>query len=518
MISAFLKAAWRRLTRNRLHAAIGVGGLAVAMATAMLLLLFVRQELAVDHGNEKLDRIFRIEADDSAVMPPAVGRDLASHFPQIERVTRLSYGESAEYKAGETRGSTGGFFWADPAIFGVFSFRFLQGDPATALDRPESLVLTETLAARIFGGEPAVGRQVRFDDLVDFTVTGVVADPVGMHLDIRALGSFSTLLQLYPGLRADQYENDWAYPTYLVLAGGQLPADLEHSIESYYASHGIRELARVHLRPLAGLYFYSGPELGDTYRRHGNPELIVLVMAIALFVLFLAATNYVNLVTALAIEREKEVGVRKALGALRWQLVGQFLGESLLASLLAVLGAGAVAEMMLGPFNSVLGSHLRFEPAEMPFLTLSALGLAVLVGSLSGIYPAMVLSKPVPASALRGERSRGRKGAALRRGFIVAQFAISITLLIMTMVVLSQIRFMRSRDTGFTSSRVVVLDLNDEIRRHRETFRKQLLGQPGISQVAFSCRVPGENIWTWSSVSIGLISSVSLSTAEMPGN
>ena len=503
MIYASLKAAWRRLTRHKLYACIAVGGLAVAMATATLLLLFVRQEMTVDHGNQKLDRIYRVESNGSAVMPPAVGRDLASQFPQIESVARLSYGENLDYRVGEKRGSTGGFFWADPALFSIFSFRFLQGEPLTALTRPHSLVLTESLAERIFGDESPMGRVIRCNDMVDFTVTGVIADPRQMHIPIQALGSFSTLLEIYPGLKAEQYEDEWAYPTYVALARGQRPGDLERAIDRYYVSHGIHGLSAVHLRPLAGLYFYSGPLLGDTYRRHGNHDLQVVLVAIAVFVLFLAATNYVNLATALATEREKEVGVRKALGAHRGQLVAQFLGESLLASLLAMLGAGAMVELLLSPFNNVLHGHLSLGLAGLPFLTVSALGLAAVVGSISGIYPALVLSGPAPAAALRGESSRGRKGAILRRGFIVVQFAISITLLIVTLVVLSQTRFMRGRGTGFTSDRVVVLQLNREIKRHREAFRQELLGYPGISKVAYSCRVPGENLWTWGAVTIG---------------
>ncbi|HLA64575.1 MAG TPA: ABC transporter permease [Rhodothermales bacterium] len=500
-----LRIAVRALRRRKGLTALNVAGLAVGLAAALLITLFVRDETGVDRGLPGGDRVFRLvgENHSSAVGWP-YGRIIAAEYPEVEHVTYvrtsptfvLTHGGERLYERTLN---------ADGAFFEVFPFPFVEGTPATALDAPYSVVLSDSLARALYGDAGALGRALVLDDSLTFTVTGVVRVPRRSHVRAAAFTSFSTLGARDPEWIASEFAEGWLnlnVVNYVRLRPGTDPAAFAakiHDLPMERAGEPLRALGtdfRLGLEPLGDVYFSP---LGNPLGRSGARSTVLLLSAIGVFLLLLAAVNFVNLATARSVERAKEVGVRKAVGSGRGALVRQFLAESALMAVGAGLLAAGLAYAALPWFDRLTAR--AFTPADL-FSLPSVLALAALtlgVGLLAGAYPALVLSGFRPMEVLRGRFTAGGRGARLRQGLVVFQFAVTCVLLVGTLVVFRQLGYMRGQSPGFNEEQVLLLDARraprNELAARADAFRQALAAGPAVERVTSAFGFPGQGGW-----------------------
>jgi putative ABC transport system permease protein len=492
--------------RHRFYTLLNAAGLALGMACCLLIALFVRGEQQVDTFHPDSDRLFRVSqwsdgpgTDLWAWTGGGMGPDLVADFPQIEHLVRVARSAQDVFVPGAD-GSGGsawreeGLLFADEAFFEVFGFELVHGDPAHVLDAPDAVVVTQSTAERFFGTADPVGRQIVVQGTHALRVTGVAQDPppgTQMRFDlVGGPGAFRTLNGF-----SGEYTSYW-WPTvytYVRLHDAADAPAVQAELADFAIRHRGEESGGEHppvLENIDDLYLYSPATgaLGET----GSLEAVRTFGFIALAILLLAAINFVNLTTARAQTRAQEVGVRKAVGAGRGELVGRFLGESVVLSV-AALGLGAfVAWAGLPLLEGVTGRALDVGALVTPGLVLSALGLAVVVGLLAGVYPAFVLSSFEPVRVLRGTRTAvegGGRGLTLRRVLVGTQFAVSIALVAATLVALQQNRFLRSADLGFDNSRTVAVQIKGE--QGWPALRDALQATDGVESVTASSARPG---------------------------
>lgn len=494
-----VKTAWRRIRREKGFAFINIAGLAVGLGSAMLIALFVRHELSYDRFHPKGDRVFRLVSgmqgasyDAIAKVPGPWGREAVKELPEIEQAVRLVIAGEKLVARGDRRFEEKGGFYCDPAFFEVFGYTLSKGDPATALVRRGTIVVTEAFAARYFGGGDPVGRALTLDNKDEFLVTGIVARAPGpSHL------SFDFLLSMesYPDPRRDNWE--WMqYYTYLLLRDqatapsvpGKISSLLARNIEPASASR-----YRPILQPVASIHLRS--RLFREIQANSDISTVYIFSAIGIFILLVACFNFVNLATARATTRAKEVGVRKVAGAKRPQLVRQFLGESVLIAFIGLAAAAGLTAGFLPLFGRLTEKPLGLPGVgDFPFW-LGTMGLTLFIGVLSGTYPAVVLSAFKPVNVLKG-RSRSCYGWRLRKGLVVFQFAISSALIMATGIITAQLDFIQSRRLGFNPRNLVIVPIRDRAMIPRiETLKSEIRKDPGVVSVAASGNLPGGSDW-----------------------
>ena len=501
--SHVLSTAFRSLRRQRGTVVIQTVGLAVGLACCGFAGLYIHDARSFDRFHEKGDRIVRVvrdferggELEPSAPTSAPMGPVLAAEVPGVESAVRLLLsGGVLEEPASGTRFQESALAYADNSLFDVFTFPFVAGDPATALQQPDALVLTESTAHRYFGDAPALGRTLRLDNERTMTVTGVMADvPARSHVTFDAVASWGTWEAQAPEWLLTQWNANYLY-TYLLLAPGVRSETVEMALPAFAERNILPALSdgdrvTLHLQPLSEIYLHShfqgepGPG--------GDPLRLSVFGIVAAFVLLLAAVNMVNLATARATRREREVGVRKAVGAARSQLVVQFLCESLLLAGASFLTAVVAVVVLLPSFNTLAGTQIGSPWAGgwlMPALAM----LALVAGLGAGLYPALVLSAFQPATALKGGAASAR-GHRVRQALVVAQFTVTIVLLAGTAVVYRQLDYVRNQALGFDRDRLVVVDFQGDaaVVQRREAIRDALVAVPGVDDVAFTSSVPG---------------------------
>ncbi|MFQ5570883.1 MAG: ABC transporter permease, partial [Rhodothermales bacterium] len=432
MLENYLKIGLRTLRRYKGYTFINVVGLAVGMAVCVLILLYVQDELSYDRYHDHADRLYRVTHEKldqngnssvhGVLTDPAVAPLLKAEFPEVIRAARLTpVGPLLSYE--DRHIESGHCYWADPDLFDIFSMPLVAGRPETALVEPFSLVLSTSKARTLFGDEDPLGKTVVVNNNEAFTVTGVFEDlPNNTHLPIDVLGSMLTLERWF-GKTLDHW-NSPNYATYLRLAEGasprQLAQKLPRLLEDYQGPEASR-LNRLHLQPLTDIHLRS--HLVMELAPNGDIRYVYLFSAVALFILLIACINFMNLATARSARRAKEVGMRKAVGARRTELIRQFLGESVLLAFLGLVLAVVLVELTLPFFNNFTGKDLGFRTEEfLLYLTIFA-SIGLLVGVLSGSYPAFYLSAFRPAAVLKGELRQGSRRSLVRSTLVVAQFA-----------------------------------------------------------------------------------------------
>jgi len=501
MLFIHLKTLLRNIKRHRIYSFINIGGLSIGFTLFILIMLFIQNEYSYDRFNENFERIYRIEINSGCVMPAGIGHILEGQLPELEEIVRIypSYGEKTLIKYDEKLLQLSNLVFADSSVFDVFTFPFLQGDPATAIEVPFSMVLTESTAKSIFGSENPLGNAILVDNKWYFTITGIISDVKKSHLPINAIASFVSLGDMWGEEALTQLDDGYQHPTYFLLPEAYDEVAVEHKINSWLnGRHNFGENSQFKLRPLKNLYFANEKLLGDQYQRHGNKQLIKIFCMIAIFILLIAGINFINLSTSRASERAKEVGMKKVVGASRNQLVYQFLFESVLITCTALILGFMAAEFLMPIFNPIISENLTISSfLKFPFLLLF-MGGAILLGIMAGFYPALYLSAFVPNIVLKGTLTRGHKAAKLRKALIVFQFSISVVLIIATLTISKQLSFMKNADLGFKKDHILVLDNNRNLWTKKEVLRNELIKHSNISNVSFSCRVPGETMWNWS--------------------
>ena len=494
MLQNYFKIALRTLRRQPGYAFINLGGLALGLTCSFLIILFVRHELSYDDFHTNADRIHRVllesETQRQAFTSASYAPRLEAMYPEIEAAIRMDF-RGSYLRVGNDLLSLGQqLLFTDAVFLEAFDFPMLQGNAATALAAPRSIVLTESGARSLFGRTDVVGEVIGYANQFDLTVTGLVADPpANSHLRFGALVSFPTMTDL---MGADALEDDtnYNYQTYVLLKPGVSLGALRQKLPAYGIHHYGEENGRqrwVALQPLAEIH--TTTDVRWDYGTNVDPNYLLGFGLIGLFILVIACVNFTNLATARATGRAKEVGVRKSIGAQRGQLIAQFLGESVVMSAGAVLLALGLVVALLPWFNDLIGTQASFDWAN-----LGVLGLLVVIGLgagvLAGSYPAFYLSAFRPARVLKGDAGGSRRAAALRKGLIVLQFSIAVFLIIATLTVYNQLRYVQSKELGFDKEQVVFVSgraLGDNF----EAFEQELLQHPAFLQVSKSVHVPG---------------------------
>ena len=497
MFRNYFKTAWRNLWKNKIYSAINVIGLSIGMAACIAILIFVFYERSFDNFHTKniyrLNEVQKFEgmvaAQKVALSMYPMGPTLKAEFPEIKNFTRINGSGNTPLNYGEKKVYIKRIGIVDSTFLHIFDFKLLQGDRKTALERPNTIVLTKEYAESFFGKENPIGKTLtwyRRNDTTDLLVTGVLANlPENSHLQFNALVPFSTIAT--PNLM-NNWGGNWLN-TYLELAPNTDIAALEKKFPEYLKRHMTNENWKnyeLFLLPLnqvhggandIGLDSWNYQQFDNNYTR--------IFFIIALVVLLIACVNFMNLSTARSAERAREVGVRKSIGAFRWQLSMQFIGESVMLAFIALFFAIILVKLFLPAIENLSGRELDFPIFTSWKLILSLMTGTILLGVLSGLYPSAYLSSFQPVKVLKGSAQTGRGKSSLRNVLVVTQFASAIFLIIATTFALRQLNFMKNRATGFDREQVVNVPLNQGARNY-QLLKKELLQNTLVSGVTAS--------------------------------
>jgi len=492
MLKNYLKIAFRNLRRQKGYAFINIAGLSLGLACCMLIGLYVRDELTYDHFHEAADRTFLVQAQTkleasgqtlSSNPPPSVNALLVNTAPEVERAVSVYDPERVVVSLNDAPFYEEGLLYTEPSFFEVFDFPLLRGNASTALAQPGSVVLTPRAAQKYFGDEDPIGQRLTLSDSLELEVTGLLRPvPSNTHFQFDLLASLETLRPV--GAYVDNGQIAGQTQTYLVLQAPEAEEAAKRQIKILLSQSSPR-LAKVEpvLMPLKGLHFdgfFSDATLG------GNMRYVYSFGFIAVLILLIACVNFMNLTTAQALRRAREVGVRKSVGAGRAQLVHQFLGETFVYSFVAVLIAIACVEFALPAFNALVGKSLQVTYLGMgsvvPWLFLLWVGTALLAGS----YPAFVLSSFNPMTTLKGLAETGLRGLALRRVLVVFQFTVSIALIVGLLVIQRQLGYLQQQSLDMQPDQVVVLGTQEQAQTNPAAFKQAVSNLPGVLDVTLS--------------------------------
>ncbi|EMR02753.1 ABC transporter permease [Cesiribacter andamanensis] len=505
MLRNYLKTAVRNLLRYKGFTFINILSLVIGITGCLIIALFVWDEHSFDRdiaGGERIYRIYNEQnsltgASNVAVTQPAYATFLQQNYPEVDTTTRIMmFRDKFLLEVGEKSGYEEKGWFVDGSFFHVFPLPFLRGNAATALSAPNTVVISEELAKRYFGGEDPVGKPLAIDKET-YEVTGVLAPlPEHFHLRFRYLMSLPSL-----GLPAQRMEA-WTWNqfyTYVKLTPGADAAQVEAKLQAHVKKEIYPTLENPnstflpHFQKLEHIHLQSADFVYDNALR-GNQTYVKGLTIIALFVLVIACFNFINLATARSFRRAKEIGVRKVIGADRKQLVLQFLGESVLLSLISMLIA-LLATLILLPFlNAFTEKSISFNPFTNPLLALLVLAAAVVIGLLAGLYPAMVLSGFQPIKVLKNMKPAGGGGNIgwLRKSLVVVQFSLSALLIVCALIVYRQVRFLNTKDVGFNKEQVIFFQTRGGVNENLETFKAELKNSPNILSVTSGYGLPGD--------------------------
>jgi putative ABC transport system permease protein len=500
MLRNYFKIALRHLQKNKLYAFINLSGLAIGITGCLLIGIYIWHELSYDRFHNKAERILRVtweyNFDDAetktAMTGTRVGPEFTRRFPETEAYVRLlKYPRvlALEHKMFEEKG----FLYADSTFFSVFSFSLLEGNPATVLDAPDKLVITQSMALKYFGNEHPIGRTIKVG-AKDFIISGIAADaPDNSQISFDFVVSFSNL-----GAAKSEKWSEANYLTYLLLNDRESIEPLQTKIDTYIKEVNRDELQlegnnfmAYHLEPLTEVHLHS--QL-DGFEPNSNITYIWVLAVVALLILLVACVNYTNLSTAQSAGRSAEIGMRKVMGADGKDIFYQFMSEALVLTLLAVVAAMIISFLLLPYFNQLAGKALEREVLVQP-LTLAALAvLSVVVAFLAGAYPAFVLSSGKVISILKsGFMFTGSAG--LRKTLIVFQFVISIFLIASTIIILQQLSYIQNKELGYSKDQVLILPVDWQMNESYTAIRAALESVPGVASVAGAYEEPTHIGW-----------------------
>ncbi len=529
IIRNYAKVAYRNILRNKLHSLINILGLAIGMAACFFIFQYVHFESGYDRFNKNADRIYRIpiaysgsfsNVPTTAANHPAVGPAMKEEIPEVEAFTRVVHPSiffnSLTFSYNDPNGTSRIFneertYLADSSFFSMFTYPLMSGNPSEVLTEPNSMVISASTAKKYFGKENPIGKRMHLNGSLDFRITGVFKDvPENSHLKFDVLLSFATLP---PNMRID---DNWAWPeyyNYIMLARGADPGKVEAAFPAFVEKH----LGAIHRELKFGNTFYLQPltaiHLHSHYLKEAEPngsqKEITFLSIIGIFVLVIAWINYVNLSTAKSLERGKEVGLRKVVGAQRAQLVGQFLFESVLINFFALLRAGIIVISITPLYNDFIGKNLSsgFFTSGMGTVPLFWITLFLLFAAgafLVGIYPAFVLSAFKPVAVLKCILAKSNSDISLRRILVSFQFVLSIMLIAATIIVSRQLSYMRKQDLGYQKDQMLVIKapavFDSTLAKKDSYFRNEISRNPFVQQVTSSSDIPGRSILSRNSI------------------
>jgi putative ABC transport system permease protein len=499
MLKNYFLTAWRNLVRNKAFSLINILGLASGLTCSLLILLWVQDERRMDAFHARGSRLYAVyertfsegKVDAGLRTPGLLARELKRKIPGIRYATTYDHkeGEETVFSLNDKRMSLPGSA-ADSSFFQMFSFPLLEGTPATALSSPNSIAISKTMAISFFGSaRAAFGRSLRMNNRRLMHITAVFDDlPTTSSLQFAFVYNYNNLLQDIDFL------SDWIFrrpSTIIELQPGVDPAGVEARIKDFVTPYLHTDNAGNRLE--LGLQRFDETYLhnifSNGYPEGGRIEYVRLFTVIAMFILLIACINFMNLATARAVKRAKEVGIRKAIGALRGALIAQFIGEALLMTVFAIVVALMLVILALPAFRALTGKSIVL-PLDSPAFWLAMMGLLLLTGLVAGSYPALFLSSLRPVRVLKGTLKFGASALLFRKGLVLFQFVLSIVLIAGTLVISNQVHYMQTKDLGFDRDNLVYIPFQGDLWYRYQVFNQQLLGQPGIAGVTESMQAP----------------------------
>ncbi len=501
MNSHFIKTAWRNLTKNLTYSFINIGGLALGLAAAILLSLYINMEMSFDNYHENADRLMVLCADvkigdfesRTSSSSGITGEKMVELLPEVEASARFKRKNQSMLKYRDKHFTENRVYYADSNAFDLFSWNVLSGDKNTFLKEPNSIVLSKSLAVKIFGDADPLGKSIILDDNRNFKVTGVFSDiPINSTLRMNALVSMSTLVN---ELGADHpHFNDptsYNFRTYLLLQPGVDSEALNEKIRPLLGIKAKERLAEMNstqylfLHPLSKFYLYS-------ISGEGGPIIYVYIFSVvALFILLIACVNFMNLSTARYSSRAQEVGMKKVCGASRKQLIIQFLGESVIMSFIAAAIALIITLLALPELRALTGREIYLGSGQNMWVMPGVMLLTLVTGLTAGSYPALFLSRFKPVNVLKGKQGAAKSVPGFRKVLVVCQFVVSVTLIIFMGVVLTQLSFLKNRDNGFEKENLLVVGLTPEQAVKHELIKTGYLNNPVVLSASTASAIPG---------------------------
>lgn len=511
MIRNYLKTGWRNIIKNKGTFTVNIIGLALGIASVIMIMLYVSSELSYDRFNEKADRIARVvfraninnEKMKEAVVMAPVAQTLKNDLPEVTDATRLakSYNNRLEYNGTYYGQSSMGY--VDPNFFDVFTLPIINGDQRNPLDKPNTAVISETLARNVFGTTDPVGKTFRITNREeDYTVSAVMKDiPENSHFHFDILAS---TIGYAAAKKTSWMQSDFF--TYLVLKEGATVAEVEAKLpeitKKYMGPQMIDAIGMSYeefqknndlglfLQPLTDIHLHSDFSDATTLEQGGDIKYIYIFSIVAIFMLVIACINFMNLATASASKRSKEVGIRKVLGSNKKQLIYQFLAEAFISTILATILAILIFGISLSGFNQLAGKSIEFTSLLKPVYVFSLFGLIVLITFLAGGYPAFYLSSFNPLNALKSKFSGSGKNSGIRGGLVVFQFVISAGLILATLVVKEQMNYIQNKDIGYEKDQLLVVRNTYLLGNNEDNFIQEIENDPRVENVTHSAFVP----------------------------
>jgi len=503
MLKNLIKIAFRNIVKEKIYSAINIVGLTIGITCSVFLLMYILDELSYDRYHKNADNIYRVvsdirEPDNAFVWAVAqipLADELRDNYPEVSNAVRFFGLNRTLYKNGDKQFYETDFFLADSTVFDMFTYEFISGDPATALDNPFSIVLTEKVAIKYFGGaEQALGQSLQNQQGEEHKVTAVLKDvPLNSHFRFSALISRRS----QPG-----YQGSWGsfgVFTYIQLPSGydlskmygSLDKIIKEKVNTIFDQFNIK-ITYV-LQPITEIHLHS--KIQDEAEAGGDITYIYIFAVIATFMLIIACINYMNLATARSANRSKEVGLRKVMGSQRRQLITQFMTESIVIACISLVFAVVLIYALLPGFNTLANKELPFSYVLQLMVLFSLIGIVIFVGIVGGSYPAFYLSGFNPVSVLKGKMAARGGSVIFRKVLVVFQFGISIFMLICTMLVFEQLKYIRNKDLGFDKARVIRLDLSEKEMRDKSSVLAERLKQiPIVTNVGMANTSPGQGI------------------------
>lgn len=504
MFKNLLKISIRSILKDKIYSIINITGLTIGITCSLFLLMYILDELSYDRYHQNGPNIYRIvsnikEPDNAftwAVAQIPLADELRDNYPEVLNAVRFFGQGRAIYKNGDKQFYESDFFRVDSTVFDMFTYEFINGDPATALDNPSTMVLTSSVATKYFGGaQEALGKSLQNAQGDEFKITGVIEDvPMNSHFRFDALisnarlsgtedsnwGGFgvSTYIQLPPN-----YELSKMYAS--------LDSIIKQKVDPIFAQFNI--VIKYELQNILDIHLHS--KIQDEAEAGGDISYIYIFSAVAAFMLIIASINYMNLATARSANRSKEVGIRKVMGSQRKQLILQFITESMVMTFVALAVSMVLIYALLPSFNTLSNKQLPFDYILQPKVLFSLIGIVIFIGVVGGSYPAFYLSGFNPVQVLKGKLAAKGGSVIFRKALVVTQFAISIFMLASTLVVFDQLQYMRNKDLGFDKARVIRIDLSDrELRSKSQVLVDRLKQLPDVETVGMSNASPGQGI------------------------
>ncbi|HKZ66238.1 MAG TPA: ABC transporter permease, partial [Chitinophagaceae bacterium] len=498
MIKNYLKIAWRNLAKNKVFSFINILGLTIGITICMMIFLFIMNEFSFDKFHKQGKNIYRVMRgyDVSKNKVPYLSGPYATallnDFPgEIKKAVRVMPSNGL-VSFGTTSFNEKKLYIADPGFFTLFSFPLIKGDPATAFKDPASVVLSETTAKKYFGKQDPMGKVIEVDKTRQLKVTGIAKDvPSNSHLNFDLVMPLSNYYN-------EEWFNVWINNnnfTYVLLDKNVNETQLEKKFPQFMEKYMGKDMVRtgyhwdIALTPLTDIYFEPSSAFDNV--KHGDKKVVYIFLSIALFILIIACINFMNLSTIRAVERSKEVGLRKVMGALRNHLVWQFIGESVLLTFIACVLSIGLLQLLMPLYNQLLGFTLTVSWNALPIYLFLA-GVIIVVGFLAGSYPAFFLSVFSPIQALKGKLRLGKGGSIFRQALVVVQFSISVLLIIGTIIIVSQMKYVKEKELGYSKEHSIIVPIdNNDFYDHRFTFKNELQSKTNIESVSLMSGEPG---------------------------